>query len=702
MRIQRIKLKNIGPYVDENELIFSTNDVNKRMVLIGGKNGAGKTTLFNAIKICLYGCMAFGYETINSRYLLEVEKLINSSIKLQKNSEAEIDLDILLDDGKYNDVYTFIRRWRIGAKRITEIFEVRKNNEVLSVTEREDFNNYILHILPPNLFRFYFFDGEKLSDFVFSGNKNSDFKEAFLKLCNLDTMEIIRENFRRISKNRTKENSLFSYEYDACLKEDEVAAVRVESAEDEYKNIERLIFSIDEQLMQVEKSYSKGGGISKKEWKSMQEQISKEEARREEKRKWLKDIANNVLPFIILKDRLLELKDQIAIEHKSQINLNLKSTIDTPEVKNIILTVLQDCGIELSNDITNRIIFDISKYSAKTGNIESILNLSDFDRFEIIAKINNLLAFDIDRIKEATYDIDASLKCVKRIRKKIERSSVENYDEYLQKKSELNETKAKLTQQLLEIDKELQQLRANKAISASKLAKAKADYEAVLKKQSINDISARALLAFDELQEVLYKKSIKAVEQEFQIRFNGLINKSDLIDGIHIDENLNVLPYKIKEFNAKEIKKSLLENGNEYMIAHIGLYAFEVLQEKLLKGAEEFELPVEVKQQLSAGEKQIFVMALYQALSRLNSINVPYIIDTPFARIDGEHRERILKNFFKELKGQIIILSTDEEIVSHYKNVISDIISDTYVLNHAKNGNTQIIANTYFGEKYDE
>ncbi len=698
MKIQRIRLKNIGPYVDENEFIFTTKDVDKRMVLIGGKNGAGKTTLFNAIKICLYGCVAFGYEAINSKYLIEVEKLINSAIKLQKNSEAEVNLDLLLDDGKYNDVYTFIRKWKVGVKRITEIFEVRKNNQVLSVTEREDFNNYILQLLPPNLFRFYFFDGEKLNDFVFNGNKDSDFKEAFLKLCNLDTMEIIRENFRRISRNKTKENSSFSYEYDTCLKEDEMAAVRVENAEDEYKNIEKLILSIDEQLIQLEKSYTKGGGISKKEWKSMQEQISKEEARREEKRKWLKDIANNVLPFIILRSRLLELKDQIALEHQSQINLNLKSTIDTPEVRNIILTVLQDCNIELSKDITDKIIFDISNYSAEIGNIKSILNLSDFDRFEVIAKINNLLAFDTGRIKEATDDIDASLKCVKRIRKKIERSSVENYDEYLQKKSELNEQKASLAKQLLELDKELQQLRANKAISSSKLSKAKSDYEAVLKKQSINDISARALLAFDELQEILYERSIRAVEQEFKIRFNGLINKSDLIDGIHIDENLNVLPYKIKKFNAKAIKKSLLDNGSEYVIAQIGLYAFEVLQEKLLKGVEEFELPVEVKQQLSAGEKQIFVMALYQALSNLNKINVPYIIDTPFARIDGEHREKILINFFKELKGQIIILSTDEEIVAHYKHVVSDIISDTYVLNHTSDGNTQIIANTYFGE----
>ena len=95
-------------------------------------------------------------------------------------------------------------------------------------------------------------------------------------------------------------------------------------------------------------------------------------------------------------------------------------------------------------------------------------------------------------------------------------------------------------------------------------------------------------------------------------------------------------------------------------------------------------------------------MALYQALSQLNKINVPYIVDTPFARIDKEHRGKILSQFFKKLNGQIIILSTDEEIVGEYRESISDIISNTFVLNHIANGNTEILANTYFGGKHND
>lgn len=697
MKIKRIQIKNIGPYIDENTFHFDVADLTKRLALIGGKNGAGKTTLFNAIKICLYGCVAYGFESNNARYYAEIEKIINTNEKLKKIGDAEVVIDLLFDDGKDNYTYTFVRAWKVAGKKISESFAVYKNGIILSATERSDFESYLLQLLPPNLFRFYFFDGEKISDFVFNSNKNSDFKEAFLKLCSLDTMEIIRDNFRRISRNKANGGEELSAEYDTCLEADNLVAQRIECAEDEYKDISNEMLLVDQKLAALEKTYAKSGGISKKEWRSMQEQIAKEEIRREANRKWLKDIANNVLPFVILRTQLEELRSQIEIEHKAQIDANVKSTIDTPEIHAIIAEVLAQSGIISADYLSEDIIAAIGSYAGRTSHVQQILNLSDFDRFELTSKINSLLAFDVGRIQTTTDDIDASLSCVKRIRKKMERSSIENYDAYLLEKSDLNEQKSYLAQKLLEVEKELQLLREQKAVAAAKLSKARGNYETLLKKQSINDISARALLAFNELQHKLYEKSIRMVEEGFQECFSSLINKSDLIDGIHIDSNLNVLPYKNKSFKADEIRKIIGKNGVEYLIAQIGLYAYEVLQEKLIAGQAEFELPVEVKQQLSAGEKQIFIMALYQGLSRLNKINVPYIVDTPFARIDKEHRSKILTQFFTKLNGQILILSTDEEIVGDYQEMVSDIISDTYVLKHTSDGSTQILANAYFG-----
>ena len=138
-----------------------------------------------------------------------------------------------------------------------------------------------------------------------------------MKLCNLDTMEIIRDNFRRISRGQSKDGIILSEEYEKCLSEDNLLAERIVLAEDDYKEIASEIAVIEDQLASLEKVYAKSGGISKKEWRSMEERIAKEESRREEKRKWLKDIANNVLPFIILQPQLEALKNRSMVKLKN-------------------------------------------------------------------------------------------------------------------------------------------------------------------------------------------------------------------------------------------------------------------------------------------------------------------------------------------------------------------------------------------------
>lgn len=697
MRIKRIHLNNIGPYIGSNEFSFDVADLKRNMVIIGGKNGAGKTTLFKAVKLCLYGCTAFGFESKNTKYFDEVSRIINSNEKLKKAGSARIIIDALFDDGKYNNIYTFNREWKVAGTRITETFTVLKNGLLVSETEKSDFESFLLQMLPPNLFRFYFFDGERVGDFVYNGNKSTDFKEAFLKLCGLDTIEIIKENFKRISRGKSKDGQSFSQEYDRCLSNDAIIAQRIAYAEEEFSSISSDILSIDEQLASIEKAYAKGGGISRKEWRSMQDQIAKEEIRREENRKWLKDVANNTLPFIILREQLQQLKNRIALESKAAAASSVKRVIDTDEVIAIISSEIRKLNPDYAKDIAEKIVCDIINYADGEQHVEQILNLSSADSFDLSSRINNLLAFDVRRISTATKDIDASLKCVKRIRQKMEKSSVDNYEDYLQEKSRLNEERAQKTQLLLDIEKELQEIRDQKAIASTKLAKARSDYESVLKKQSINDISARALLAFSDLQKKLYEKSIRRVEDGFKKYFSELINKSDLIDGIHIDESLNVIPYKMKRFSAQEIKNSIARNGVEFVISQIGFYAYDIYQNLLRTDAKEYELPVEVKQQLSAGEKQIFIMALYQALSQLNKMDVPYIIDTPFARIDKEHREKILIQFFTKLRGQVIVLSTDEEIVNNYFDAISDVVSNRFILRHTIEGNTEIIPDAYFG-----
>lgn len=695
MKITNIQIENLGPYVGINDLAFDVLNNQQKVVLIGGKNGAGKTTLFNAIRIGLYGCRAYGFESNNAKYLEIISQMINTAARIRKEGYARIRISILMDDGKYDYTYTFERSWKLSTKILKEDLVILRNNQAMSEVEKSDFQSYLLQQIPPDMFRFYFFDGESISNFIFNGIKNTDFRNAFLKLCGLDTMDIIHENFFRISNMRKKDASGAYQQYQEALlqQNDNQAALQVAYAEREKATV--AINEIDDALAKSEHDFLHRGGISKKEYQSMQTQINKEEVKREATRKWLKDTANDVLPFVILRSQLVELKARIQKEDQNQAAIAFKNGLHSQESKKQLLLLFNSLGIEFSEDLSNKVISVLANSVSETP-ADQIFNLSSLEKIDLLAKINSLLAFDTNRVRIATNTIDASLNRVKQIRKKMDKSDDSGAETYFAQKEQLLSSKHLLLQQILETERKIDALKIETAEIDSRVKRTQQKYEEFLKAKSVSDITAKALLAFSELQRRLYKKYILDVEQGFKESFKSLINKSDLIDGIKIDEQLQVYPYKLKTFKRAELRSLISQSGEDDFIAQMGNIAYEAYLSSDTS-SDEITIPVEVKQQLSAGEKQIFIMALYQALSRLNKVSVPYIIDTPFARIDTEHRQNILNNFFMGLKGQIIILSTDEEIVDNYQQSIHDSVSNYYLLQHADNEGTRIIANLYFG-----
>src|SRR5436853_2664813 len=63
----------------------------------------------------------------------------------------------------------------------------------------------------------------------------------------------------------------------------------------------------------------------------------------------------------------------------------------------------------------------------------------------------------------------------------------------------------------------------------------------------------------------------------------------------------------------------------------------------------------------SAGQRQVRMLAFYEALRRLARLVPPLVVDTPLGRLDKEVRESVLEKLY--LSGhQSVILSTNSEI----------------------------------------
>ena len=693
MRIDNIVLNNFGSY--EGETIFDTNaQSGKNIVLIGGKNGAGKTTLFTAMRVCLYGYMSMGYKNYNAFYIRAITKLINNNAKMVKPATAHVSMQISLSNGREIDQYKLLRSWVLGDS-LTESFEVFRNDTALNSEEIADFEKYLLSLIPPELFNLYFFDGEKIADFFMNEGSNARIKDAFLTLCGYDTFDIMRRNFKRISGSGTTSN--------AALDEYWEAKQAAEKTQQEYSALlgemsvcEDAISACEADIAALEKSYSQKGGISQEEWNQKLIQLREEEKKREMWNAMLRKWANELVPFLMIRDQVIALKDQIAKENNNQKFQNFCEILQSPEISTLLPGNTQQ-------------IIDAA-FSNYGSTDTQILDLSLDQSALLLSQISTILAFDAKKVAKYKNAIKKSITLSATIRQQLDNSNIAAVQEYMQRKAELFEKKSELLDKKVYLEHQISAQKELLQQVTAALSKAQAKLEAELKKASINDISARAIVMLDKLQKVLYRQQITKVEGFFRREIRTLMRKTHFIDDIKIDDDFNIFLYRYEAIEVSVLLDALAEKSEEHILSVFGK---EALQELFrLSGSDSLEgvilhcsslagetlnLPIRIDQtSLSNGEKQIFIMALYHSLVQLGRHEIPFIIDTPFARIDTEHRRNISQHFFSKLHGQVFILSTNEEINSDHVRIMGDRIAATYMLENADNKRTVVVNDSYF------
>lgn len=693
MKINNIILHNFGSY--EGTTDFETRPCDGRnIVLIGGKNGAGKTTLFTAMRLCLYGYKSMGYKNPNSFYNRAVVKLINNTAKITKPTTTFVTMCIELNNGQGMDSFLLTRKWELNESLI-ESFSVLKNGADLSADEIADFEKYVVSLIPPELFNLYFFDGEKIADFFMDEGSNTRIKDAFLTLCGYDTFDIMRKNFKRIRAGiPTSAPALDEY----IVAKDALASAKslYHDLTDRLKACVDAIADCEATLDAEEKEYHQKGGITEEEWNQKLYTLKEEEKKRETYNALLKKWANDVIPFIMLRKQILALKAQIENENQALKYTYFCEVLNSPAVQALVKDKLAE--------------IDSAAFANFGTEKEPILNLSFEQNSLILAQINTILSFEQDKVEKCKKAIKRSLNLTAKIRKEIESSSITSVQEYMKRRAQLFEEKSALLVQRVELEQQLVAQKEALTLAEQQLGKVQTRLEEELKKASINDISARAIVMLDKLQEILYRSQIDKVENCFRKEIRTLMRKTHFIDDIYIDDNFNTHIYRTEKVSIEIIRKALKTNTEEQLLAFWGAKAMQTLYKKANSNAyndmckyfesvdiKSLSLQIEIdKASLSNGEKQIFIMALYYSLVSLCNHELPFVIDTPFARIDTEHRHNISKHFFSELKGQVFILSTNEEINSSHVQILKDKIAATYMLENSDNKRTVVVKNSYF------
>lgn len=184
MIIKGIRMRNFRQYVDV-DLEFST-DPDRNITLVMGDNGTGKTTLAQAFTWCLFGTTDF-----------EIQEVINRKIRDVMppggKKKTLVEMDVNYNDTDYTisreQEFTKIQKRVDAARSKLKIYYKEDGN--LKYLNDTEVHLMIKRMLPKELSRFFFFDGERIrlmSDEINHG-KSKDFKDAVSGLVGLVSMQ---------------------------------------------------------------------------------------------------------------------------------------------------------------------------------------------------------------------------------------------------------------------------------------------------------------------------------------------------------------------------------------------------------------------------------------------------------------------------------------------------------------------------------
>lgn len=724
MKINGIKIYNFSSYAGLCEFDFSVSD-DKNIVLIGGQNGTGKTSLFTAIKLALYGPQCYRYESVTTSYLNKVKKLLNHDIYSSGNLKAFVEIDINIPIRQDNNNYIIKRQWTFGDNRkLIENLYIWENGCAMKKENYSFFENLLFTILPPELFEFFFFDGEEIADFFATPSYNKYIKQSVLTLCSYDSLELIKKFGKNYvgTKEDSKESKKIENEYKKLIQNQEELEQEILDNVQKKEQWEKSLLEIESRREELEHKFRTSGGLRQQEREIYEGKIKEQEDLKAQCSNQIKNFVETMMPFVMAKEIAKEIEDQLEQEDELQ---NYYTVIEKvrPEFLEIHLTKLmnryninqKDSFIAELYDNLNEAVrpsIDIEKFSY-------VHDLSKEERERVNLVLGDLKKFDensiVSLIRKRKIAAEESLHLSQQLKKALPEIDTENY---IRQISELIESEYDIQSKIEMIKAEQEKNEAKTEVLKKEREVKLNQLKTIAKNKQAYEISQNVGRMMDALIKELLMEKISEIGDKVQQILDQLMRKDNFIDLIELDEQFNFYLYKEQNYTCDELL-NLIENiGNDELAIRLGtkgverlMNHFKITTLRQLKGkliAEknkelfgERELVLFKKIEfggLSKGEKQIFILALYWAIIKSSNAEVPFIIDTPYARIDTSHREQISKKYFPSISKQVIILSTDEEITETYYEVIKPFIGKEYKLNYIESeGRTEVLPGYFFG-----
>ena len=643
MRLIRLELSNFGVYRGRNVFAFEGQNP---VVLIGGMNGRGKTTFLEAVLAALYGANSIAYKESGYSTFGQYLRAHTNADTDQLDAHIELEFENIRDG--VSERLSVRREWDTSRKHVFVETAVMKNG-VFDAFLTENWSAYIEDILPHALSGFFFFDGEKIAELAIDGS-DSQIRESIRSLLGVSTVDVLRRDLKTICKRlgKTKNSGSLAEDLEACANGVDELKVRLAEIDEEITKLVKDEADLEKSLEIMRTQYISVGG-----------EAMANRAAQEEREKGIRE-------------RIRENDERGVALSASNAPLVMFSDL----LPSLLEAAEADYGKRVMAEVISRLEKALASYEGESANVADFLNYAK----KTYPARNELSLHGVtaEGLAELTYVV-----------KEIPSLRAE-YESYVDRK-------AGLEAQLSEIEDFLSVAIDETAVkdigialdqTAKKLADTRATLNACEEERS--SINGEFIRKSAEYKRMMRKYLDGLNEQEDDSR---ALRYAHVADEIFERYSIKIQESKVAKLaetigkcyrslaNKKSLITSISMDPRTLEIAYLDLDGN----------------PVE-RQLLSAGEKQLMVIAILWALAKCSDKKLPVIIDTPLARLDSAHRLAVVSSYFPNASDQTIILSTDSEIFGEYYAALKPNISDEFTLVYSDETRATTIQRGYFME----
>ncbi|MBI4807741.1 MAG: DNA sulfur modification protein DndD [Nitrosomonadales bacterium] len=657
MIFEQVVLHNFGVYRGEHRIDLDVTP-ERPVVLIGALNGAGKTTFLDAMQLALYGKSArcSGRERVG--YPEYLESMINRDAPSHQGAGVEFTFRARANG---QDARIRVSRtWQKRGESIKENLEVFRDGEH-DVVASERWVEFVEDFMPSQIADLFFFDGEKIEALADPLRSAALLRVGIHSLLGIDLVESLLRSLQQVERKRMTDTASESDK--SMLQAIETQRHDIQQAHEENMlkraSLQNDIDCIDKKEAAVAEEFKRlGGDLLAQRNQLVSEQVfyRKKKAEIEDE---LRMLAAGALPLLI-PTKTLEIAYSKALEARRNGNAELLKTeaeardvsiekfVGSLGVRREALTKLR---YHLKADRAQRYQSDVPISAIS----EEILNQFSLEATHAMGRVAVHTLQSLSDIEEHLSAVERNLAAVP-TSAEVSRIQQE-MDAFRTERARAEATIYLLDDEVAAQRTQMARLQAQAEREAEKLGE-RLTRDEVSRRMIDHSTRGRRVLA--TFRERLLANNLHRLELSILNYFQQLIRKKTLVHGIAID--------------AKSFQISVTNQAGQLVPAH----------------------------RLSAGERQLLAVATLWALAHASGRYLPAVIDTPLSRLDSKHRGTLVQNYFPTASHQVILLSTDEEVVGKYLAQLSPSVGRFYLIEHDESANTSRFVNSYFSHSLSE